>query len=125
MERTLCIPLSIATCLANITMDSIIPITFERHGIMSSLAPSKRELSTNTLPSKTGVVAWFKPLLASTVGQKMLVAITGILLTGFVIAHMVGNLKVFAGRDSLNTYAQFLKDLGPLLWIARIGLLGI
>src|SRR4051812_24255255 len=92
---------------------------------MSSLAPSKRERPTNSLPSKTGVLAWLSPMLTSTVGGKFLVAITGILLVGFVITHMLGNLKIFAGRESLNSYALFLKDLGPLLWTARIVLLAI
>ena len=61
------------------------------------------------------------PTLTS-VGTKMLVAVTGIALILFVLAHMIGNLQVFAGSESLNDYAARLKSLGPLLWIARIGL---
>jgi succinate dehydrogenase / fumarate reductase cytochrome b subunit len=38
---------------------------------------------------------------------------------------LLGNLQLFAGQDAINSYAKFLKDLGPLLWIARIGLLTI
>jgi succinate dehydrogenase / fumarate reductase cytochrome b subunit len=57
------------------------------------------------------------------VGSKFLVAVTGFLLTGFVVQHMIGNLKMFGGRDAMNSYAAFLKGLGPLLWVARIGLL--
>lgn len=64
------------------------------------------------------------PLL-STVAAKFLVAITGLGLVGFVLAHMAGNLLVFAGPEALNHYAKKLKDLGPLLWIARAGLLAI
>lgn len=90
---------------------------------MSSLAPSKRERPTNTLPSRTGLAAWLKPYFAGTVGQKMVVAVTGILLVGFVIAHMLGNLQIFGGPDMINGYARKLKDLGPLLWTMRIGLL--
>jgi succinate dehydrogenase / fumarate reductase, cytochrome b subunit len=90
---------------------------------MSSLAPTKRERPLNTLPSGSGLVAWLAPMLSSTVGRKIVVALTGIALTGFVIAHMAGNLHIFQGRDALNSYAHMLKELGPILWAMRIGLL--
>ncbi len=66
--------------------------------------------------------------LDSSVGAKILVALTGLGLVLFVIFHMIGNLKLLPGgpesRDAINAYAHFLKhDLGLLLWIARIGLL--
>src|SRR5262245_417126 len=68
--------------------------------------------------------------LASSVGGKQLVAVTGLGLTGFVLVHMLGNLQIFAGlgdamagQDALNGYAKFLKDQGPLLWVARGALL--
>jgi succinate dehydrogenase / fumarate reductase cytochrome b subunit len=59
----------------------------------------------------------------SSLGSKYVMAITGLLLIGFVIAHMAGNLLVFAGPDALNAYAHALKDKPALLWTARIGLL--
>ncbi|BDA78890.1 hypothetical protein LPTSP3_g18200 [Leptospira kobayashii] len=59
----------------------------------------------------------------SSIGKKIIMAITGFIWFGFVIAHMLGNLQVFQGPEKLNAYAKFLKDLGPLLWVARIGLL--
>ncbi|MDX1959324.1 MAG: succinate dehydrogenase cytochrome b subunit [Leptospiraceae bacterium] len=59
----------------------------------------------------------------TSVGKKIVMAITGFLLLGFVIAHMLGNLQIFLGPEKLNAYAKALKDLGPLLWVARIGLL--
>jgi succinate dehydrogenase / fumarate reductase, cytochrome b subunit len=62
-------------------------------------------------------------LFRSTIGRKILMAVTGLILIGFVIGHLVGNLQVFSGPDKLNGYAHFLQSLGPLLWIARIGLL--
>lgn len=69
---------------------------------------------------------WAESYLGSTVGSKILVAITGLLLVGFVVFHMIGNLKLLYGRSSINEYAHFLKHgLGPLLWIARGGLLAI
>jgi succinate dehydrogenase / fumarate reductase, cytochrome b subunit len=92
---------------------------------MSSTVPSKRERPTNSLPSGSGMVAWVTQFVTSTVGAKFLVALTGLGLTGFVIAHMAGNLQIFLGPDAINEYAKKLKDLGPLLWVARIGLLAI
>jgi succinate dehydrogenase / fumarate reductase cytochrome b subunit len=62
-------------------------------------------------------------LFGSSIGRKMLMAVTGLILIGFVVGHLVGNLQVFQSPDHLNGYAQFLHQLGPLLWIARIGLL--
>ena len=65
----------------------------------------------------------FAKTLRSSIGRKYVMAGTGLGLLGFVIAHMLGNLQVFLGRDKLNAYAKGLADLGALLWVARIGLL--
>jgi succinate dehydrogenase / fumarate reductase cytochrome b subunit len=59
----------------------------------------------------------------SSIGKKVVMAVTGIALFGFVVAHMLGNLQVYLGSEALNAYAKGLRDLGPLLWLARIGLL--
>jgi len=50
-------------------------------------------------------------------------AVTGLILVAFVVGHLVGNLQVFSHPDKINGYAQFLHNLGPLLWVARIGLI--
>ena len=64
--------------------------------------------------------------LDSSVGAKIIVAFTGLGLVGFVVFHMIGNLKVFSGPDAVNGYAYFLKhELGALIWLARAGLLAI
>jgi succinate dehydrogenase / fumarate reductase, cytochrome b subunit len=62
-------------------------------------------------------------LFGSSIGRKILMAVTGLVLIGFVIGHLVGNLQVFQDPDHINGYAEFLRGLGPLLWVARIGLL--
>jgi len=63
-------------------------------------------------------------LLDSSVGAKILVALTGLGLVGFVVVHLVGNLKIFQGPEAINHYAHFLKhDLGLVLWLFRAGLL--
>ena len=73
-----------------------------------------------------GPLAWNQAYLGSSVGQKVLVALTGIGLVAFLVVHMIGNAKVFSGRDSINAYAHFLKhDIGAFIWIARGGLLAI
>jgi succinate dehydrogenase / fumarate reductase cytochrome b subunit len=61
--------------------------------------------------------------LRSSIGRKLVVAVTGVLLLGFLIAHLAGNLQIFLGRDAINGYAVKLRQLGPLLWILRVGLL--
>ena len=58
----------------------------------------------------------------STIGKKWVMAITGIGLVLFAVGHMAGNLQIFLGVTAFNDYAHKLQSLGPLLWIARIGL---
>ncbi|MEM9355320.1 MAG: succinate dehydrogenase cytochrome b subunit [Pseudomonadota bacterium] len=59
------------------------------------------------------------------VSAKLLMAITGAGLIGFVAMHMLGNLQIYLGQEALNAYAKFLKSMPALLWSARIGLLTI
>ena len=61
----------------------------------------------------------------SSLGGKYIMALTGLALIGFVVAHMSGNLLIYAGRDALNSYAAALKDRPALLWPARLGLLAV
>jgi succinate dehydrogenase / fumarate reductase, cytochrome b subunit len=60
---------------------------------------------------------------ASSIGKKVVMAVTGLALFGFVVAHMVGNLQVYLGPEALNAYAEMLRHYPALLWAARIGLL--
>ena len=64
------------------------------------------------------------------VGKKYVMAITGVVMMGYVFAHMVGNLKLYLGAEEMNHYGEFLRVLaypifprGGALWIMRIGLL--
>lgn len=63
--------------------------------------------------------------LSSTVGRKVVMAVTGIILFGFVFIHMVGNLQAYMGPEALNHYGAFLRTLvhGWALWAFRIVLL--
>lgn len=59
----------------------------------------------------------------SSVGRKIIVAVTGVILIVFVIGHLLGNLQIFLGPEWINAYSQHLRDLGPLLWLIRAFLL--
>lgn len=59
----------------------------------------------------------------STNGKKAVMAVTGCILFLFVVGHLAGNLQIFDGPARLNAYGRFLKNLGELLWLARIVLL--
>lgn len=63
------------------------------------------------------------PVPAGTIGSKFAVGVTGLLLSLFVLAHMLGNLQVFLGAHAINAYAHFLQSTPELLWAARTGLL--
>jgi succinate dehydrogenase / fumarate reductase cytochrome b subunit len=64
-------------------------------------------------------------LVLSSVGSKYVMALTGLGLMIFVIAHMSGNLLIYLGKDALNAYAHGLMAHPALLWSARCGLLAI
>jgi len=70
---------------------------------MSSTAPANRRFST-------------------TVAKELIVGITGVLLVGFILAHLSGNLLLILGPEAFNAYAARLHSLGELLWVARLGL---
>ena len=59
----------------------------------------------------------------SSVGKKIVVALTGVVLLAFVIGHLLGNLQIFLGPEWINSYAEHLRALGPLLWAIRVFLL--
>lgn len=64
-------------------------------------------------------------LFGSSLGKKYLMAISGCLLFLFVVAHLIGNLQVFLGADTINAYGAFLRSVPELLWFARFGLLAL
>ena len=79
------------------------------------------KITTKSLREKPGIPTWV---------MKLTMAVTGIIFGLFVLVHMLGNLKVYTGAEGLNTYADFLREVGSpilpeggLLWIFRIVLL--
>jgi succinate dehydrogenase / fumarate reductase, cytochrome b subunit len=72
---------------------------------------------------------WIVDFYRSAVGKKWVMAVTGIVLLGYVVVHMAGNLKLYLGAESINHYGEFLREMGEpifprtnLLWILRAGL---
>ncbi len=63
-----------------------------------------------------------KTFWTSSVGQKVIMAITGVALFMFIVVHMLGNLQIFLGPDAINQYAALLKSLGKGLVFARLTL---
>lgn len=61
----------------------------------------------------------------SSVGKKILMALSGILMILFLIFHLIGNLGIFKGQDTFNNYALFLHSMPIIIWISRIALLTI
>jgi len=59
----------------------------------------------------------------STVGKKIVMAATGLIMVLFVIGHMAGNLLVFSGAARINAYSAFIHGTGELLWLVRLVLL--
>jgi succinate dehydrogenase / fumarate reductase cytochrome b subunit len=71
--------------------------------------PPRRNFSPNPI----------RAFYQSSIGKKITVAVTGIILILFVIGHLIGNLEMYLGPDHTNWYAEFLRSLGPVLWIVR------
>jgi succinate dehydrogenase / fumarate reductase cytochrome b subunit len=63
-------------------------------------------------------------LFNTSIGSKLVVAVTGAMLLGFLLGHAAGNLLILKGADSLNAYAHWLQG-HPLLWGFRLGLLAL
>jgi succinate dehydrogenase / fumarate reductase cytochrome b subunit len=63
--------------------------------------------------------------LGSSIGQKVVMAVTGLILFAFVVGHMIGNLQVYLGPEALNAYGAFLRHMlhGAGIWVARSVLL--
>jgi succinate dehydrogenase / fumarate reductase cytochrome b subunit len=97
-----------------------------RAGMTAEHAPPARDRRSETVWPTNPVAA----LWGTMVGKKVVMAITGMVLVGFVVAHMLGNLKIFLGADAIDSYAVFLRTMGEplfpyglLLWVVRIVLL--
>lgn len=90
------------------------------------------------MPAERGAAplrgAWLREVWRSSIGKKIIVAITGVVLVAYVVAHMLGNLKAFQGTGAegaaIDHYAEWLRDVGEpviphegVLWAVRVVLL--
>lgn len=66
---------------------------------------------------------WLTNTFGSSVGKKLMMAVTGLFFCVFLVLHLAGNLTIYMGKDTFNSYAQHLHSLGPLLTLAEWGLL--
>ena len=98
---------------------------------MSTTAPARPPVSGTAVAARRRR-PFLLDLYGTAVGKKYVMAISGIAMMGFVLFHMIGNLKMYFGAADLNEYAEFLKKLlyplapkESVLWILRFGLLGM
>ena len=68
---------------------------------------------------------WIGNFFGSSVGKKLLMALTGCCFIGFLSVHLAGNLTLYGGGEMFNAYAEHLHGLGPLLTLAEWGLLAL
>ncbi len=66
---------------------------------------------------------WMIQTLWSSIGKKLLMALTGLAFCGFLAGHLAGNLTIYGGKDAFNSYAEHLHALGPVLTLVEWGLL--
>lgn len=70
-------------------------------------------------------MCWLCNFLNSSIGRKMFVALAGLLLMGFLVTHLAGNLLIYAGEGAFNQYAAALEANEGLLVVAEIGLVAL
>ena len=75
-------------------------------------------------PTKAGSkkMNWIKQTFWSSIGKKVMMALTGLAFIVFLMAHLAGNLSIYGGGDAFNAYAEKLHSLGPLLTVFELGL---
>lgn len=98
------------------------------------MAATQQDLSSAPTPVVHGRVRrrpfWLLELYRSAVGKKWVMAVSGIVLLGYVLVHMLGNLKLYFGAGDMNHYGEWLRELlvpffprTVTLWLMRLGLI--
>ncbi len=62
---------------------------------------------------------WITKTMGSSIGKKLMMAVTGLGFIGFLAGHLAGNLTIYGGKDAFNSYAEHLHSLGPLVTLAE------
>jgi succinate dehydrogenase / fumarate reductase, cytochrome b subunit len=70
-------------------------------------------------------MSWFYNTCRSSLGKKYIMALTGLVLGGFLVIHTIGNATIFWGREAFNSYAHHLHSLGPLVPLFELFLLAV
>jgi len=65
---------------------------------------------------------WLKRTLWSSIGKKLMMAITGLVFCAFLTGHLAGNLTIYSGKETFNSYAEHLQSLGTLIRAIELGL---
>ena len=66
---------------------------------------------------------WFIQTMGSSIGKKVMMALTGLSFIGFLSVHLIGNLTILGGKDAFNSYAEHLHSMGAILKVPELGLL--
>ncbi|MFN3412642.1 MAG: succinate dehydrogenase cytochrome b subunit [Thermoanaerobaculum sp.] len=92
-------------------------------GTASPTIPNNIVSAPPALGAEEGAIMKVLSFYSTTVGKKLVMAVTGLILAVFVLGHMAGNLQIYQGPEKLNHYAQLLRVSMPLLWTVRLILL--
>ncbi|MFJ4878157.1 succinate dehydrogenase cytochrome b subunit [Streptomyces sp. NPDC088745] len=94
------------------------------------MAPATRRDTPPTRKPPVRHASGLRGFWGSTVGKKTVMAVSGLIMLGYLVAHMIGNLKIFFGTDEFNGYAHWLRTMGDpvlhyewALWLVRVLLL--
>jgi len=68
---------------------------------------------------------WLTNTLGTSIGKKLMMAVTGLCFCGFLVVHLIGNLTLYGGQDYFNAYVEHLHSLGPLITVAELILLAL
>ncbi|MFN0094930.1 MAG: succinate dehydrogenase cytochrome b subunit [Dehalococcoidia bacterium] len=88
--------------------------------------PASAKVAAQPIRSARRPRFWILEFYGTAIGKKAVMALTGIVGMGFVLMHMLGNLKIYLGESDFNHYAEYLREIGEpilphtgLLWILR------
>lgn len=97
---------------------------------MAKTMDTRSQVQGQAPPERAKPRSWLGEIYHSAVGKKYAMAVSGIVLMGYVLMHAIGNLKLYMGESSMNEYGAWLRVIGEpalpeytLLWIVRIVLL--
>lgn len=68
-------------------------------------------------------MSWLTNTFKTSIGKKLIMAVTGLSFIFFLTAHLAGNLTLYGGKNAFNSYAERLHTLGPIITLIELGLL--